>query len=74
MSQNLDTLTAAVLALPKEERARLVDAALTSFDDPGPLTPAWRAELERRGREIDEGMVELIDNEDVFEYVRARLR
>jgi len=74
MSENLYSLTAAVLALPKEERARLIDAALVSLDDPGPLSPAWRAELERRGREIDDGEVELIDNDDVFAYVRARLR
>jgi putative addiction module component (TIGR02574 family) len=74
MIANLESLTAAVLALPPAERARLVDAALISFDDPGPLSPEWRAELERRGREIDDGTVELIDNDDVFAYVRERLR
>lgn len=74
MVDDIESLTAAVLALPREERARLVDVALTSFGDPAPLSPAWRAELERRGREIDEGKVELIDNDDVFAYVRARLR
>jgi putative addiction module component (TIGR02574 family) len=69
-----EELTAAVLAMPDEARARLIDAALASLGDPGPLSNAWKAELDRRGREIDEGRVQLIDNDDVFAYVRARLR
>jgi len=69
-----EELTAAVLSLPDEARARLIDAALASFEDPGPLSDAWKAELDRRGREIDEGKVQLLENDDVFAYVRDRLR
>ncbi|MBV9108551.1 MAG: addiction module protein [Gemmatimonadetes bacterium] len=74
MNDNLDALKAAVLALPSEQLAELIDEAITKISDPGPLSDAWKAELDRRGREIDEGTVELIDNEDVFAYVRSRLR
>jgi hypothetical protein len=37
------------------------------------LGDAGKAELDRRGREIDEGEVELIENDAVFAFVHARL-
>ena len=40
----------------------------------GPISDAWIAELERRTAEYEAGRVELIDNDDVFEWVRARRR
>jgi putative addiction module component (TIGR02574 family) len=69
-----DELTAAVLAMPEEARARLIDKALASFGDPGPLSEAWKTELDRREAEYQDGRVELIDNEEVFESVRESLR
>lgn len=70
----VDQVKAAVLALPEEARAEIIDAALSSLFDPGPLSDAWKAEIDRRSRQIDSGEVELIDNDEVFARVRARLR
>lgn len=70
----VDEVRAAVLALPEEARAEIIDAALASLFDPGPLSDAWKAEIDRRSRQIDSGEVELIDNDEVFARVRARLR
>jgi putative addiction module component (TIGR02574 family) len=69
-----DEVMAALLALPEEDRADIVGAALNSLVDPGPLSDAWKEEIDRRSRQIDAGEVELIENEEVFARVRARLR
>lgn len=37
------------------------------------LSPAWVAELDRRTAEYEAGLVELIDNDEVFASVRAQL-
>ncbi|MFL5538091.1 MAG: addiction module protein, partial [Longimicrobiaceae bacterium] len=42
-----------VLALPGEARAEIMDAALESLLPAPPLSDAWKAEIDRRGREID---------------------
>ncbi|MBT3201436.1 MAG: addiction module protein [Phycisphaerales bacterium] len=41
---------------------------MESFDAPADndLSPAWREEIQKRCREIDEGLVELRDADDVF--------
>ena len=70
----LEEIKAAVLALPEEARAEVIDAALESLLPAPPLSDAWKAEIDRRSREIDAGEVELIPNEEVFAQVRARLR
>jgi len=69
---HVDDVKAAVLALPEEERGEIIDAALDSLFDAGPLSDAWKAEVDRRSREIDAGTVELIGNDEVFAQVRAR--
>jgi putative addiction module component (TIGR02574 family) len=74
MSHCLEDVMAAVLALPEEDRVEIIDAALASLADPGPLSEEWKAEIDRRSREINSGEVELIKNEEVFARVRARLR
>src|ERR1700745_979065 len=62
----IDEIKAAVLALPEEARAEIIDAALDSLFGAAPLSDAWKAEIKRRSREIDEGAVELIENEEGF--------
>ena len=58
-----DELLALVLRLPREERARLTEELLESFDEPDEagLPEAWAAELSRRSRELAEGRVEAVD-------------
>ncbi|HEU4559765.1 MAG TPA: addiction module protein [Longimicrobium sp.] len=70
----LEEIKAAVLSLTREDQAEIADAILANIADPGPLSDAWKAELDWRTAEVEAGQVELIDNEEVFSYVRARLR
>jgi len=41
---------------------------MESFDETAhnEISPAWREEIQKRCREVDEGLVELRDAEDVF--------
>jgi putative addiction module component (TIGR02574 family) len=64
------------LALPAEQRLRLVDALLSSLN--APTSPeverAWREEAERRVGEIETGRVRLIEGEEAFARLRAKYR
>lgn len=70
----LEEIKAAVLRLRPEDQAEIADAILANIADPGPLSDAWKAELDRREAEYERGEVELIDNDEVFARLRALLR
>jgi putative addiction module component (TIGR02574 family) len=65
----VEEIKAAVLALPREERAEIVGAAMESLVAPGPLSDAWKTELDRREAEYEQGKAELIDHDEVFARV-----
>lgn len=65
------------LALSQEDRGRLIDALLRSFE-PEAFTEdeyeaAWTAELDRRLRDFDAGHVKAIPYEQAMAQIRARL-
>lgn len=68
MKPALDTIIAEVLSLSPQARAFLAEKVIESLDSEPEITlsSAWRDEVRKRCREIDEGMVELRDAEDVF--------
>lgn len=70
---NMNTLRDAVLALPSDERAELLDAVLLSLPIEAELE-AWTEEIERRVEELAEGRVAGIPAERVFAEARERLR
>jgi putative addiction module component (TIGR02574 family) len=72
MEMSSEDLKAAVLALPKEERADLAELLIDSLVDQEEIDQAWIIECRRRLGEIERGEVELIDNEEVFAKLRAR--
>ena len=51
------------LALPPRERAKLAASLIESLDpeSEGEVEEAWRAEVARRVRELDDGTVKTID-------------
>jgi putative addiction module component (TIGR02574 family) len=68
------------LALPREDRERVYQALMESLEpkDEQVLTEteweaAWRPEIERRLRDLDEGRATTISHEEFKERVRARL-
>ncbi len=62
------------LTLPSNGRAYVAEVLLESldFEEDFPVDDAWRAEIEKRCREIDTGEVELIPGEQAMVALRAR--
>lgn len=72
MGVDIEQIEREALELPPEQRARLVDRLWESLDDttvPG-LSQEWQQEIEERGRDIDEGRVQLIPGEQVVREAR----
>lgn len=71
-----DTIEEQALALPLEERAKLVERLLESLDNlPEQEAEAlWLDVAERRAREIDEGRVQLVTSEELERRIQARLK
>ncbi len=73
---NATTIEEEALALPLQERAKLVERLLESLDD----LPEWEAEAlwldvaEHRAREIDEGQVQLVTPDELERRVQTRLK
>ena len=65
----------AVLHLPHPDRTKLVTRVLESLheDDGIEVSDEWRAELQRRVKEIDDGKATMIPHEEVMASARAKL-
>lgn len=74
--QTVEKLMELALALPPQARAFVAEQLIGSLDaGPGPaISPEWRAEIRKRCREIDDGLVELQDASDVFERANSALK
>jgi putative addiction module component (TIGR02574 family) len=68
MKTSIDTIIAEVLSLSPQARAFVAEKLIESLDSEPEvvLSDAWREEVRKRCREVDEGSVELRDAEDVF--------
>jgi len=75
MNANVDKIISEALELTPQARAFVAEKLIESLDaEPAAeLSPAWREEIRRRSEEIDRGLVELRDAEDVFAIARAAL-
>lgn len=79
MPVTVDEIVQEALALPREARARVMEALLRSLEPDRDGTSAdagweaaWVAELNRRAQELDEGRAQLIPAEEVFAELAAR--
>ncbi|PZN84939.1 MAG: addiction module antitoxin RelB [Candidatus Methylumidiphilus alinenensis] len=70
------TIEHEALHLPVSDRARLAHKLLLSLEELSELEveDAWFDEAERRAREIDDGLVQLIPAEEVSRKAREMLR
>jgi putative addiction module component (TIGR02574 family) len=68
-------LTEQLLALPCDERIRIVEALLESLNAPPDeeMVQAWSRETEQRIDELDAGIKRSIPGEEVFAEIRHRL-
>jgi putative addiction module component (TIGR02574 family) len=65
-----EEILAEALRLPRNERARLAEEVLSSLEEPEEkVAAAWVRELERRSREISEGLVQAVDWETARERI-----
>ena len=64
-----------VLELPSTVRAFVAEKLIESLDatPADSLSPEWKAEVQRRCREVDENLVTLRDAESVFKTAFASL-
>ena len=75
MSMTADKIVSEALSLAPQVRAFVAERLIESLDaTPGAeISPAWREEIQKRCREVDEGAVELRDAADVFARAYAAL-
>jgi hypothetical protein len=69
MSTIAEKILADALALSPQARAFVAERLIESLDatEGSEISPEWRAEIRKRSRELDEGLVELRDVADVFD-------
>lgn len=65
-----------ILLLSREDRAELVEKLLQSLNPPvqSDIDRLWADEAERRVKEYEEGKIEALDGELVFQEIRERLK
>jgi len=75
MSMTAEKLVSEALQMPNTLRAFVAERLIESldFDSDVDLSPEWKAEIDKRCREMDEGTVSLIDANSVFKKAYARL-
>ena len=68
MSATVDKIVSEALGLPPQARAFVAEKLIESLDRErdAEISPAWREEVQRRCREVDQCQVELHDAGDVF--------
>ncbi len=73
---NLQKIEDEALHLPKDERAKLLQKLVLSFDfpDPAELKEEWLAEAARRSKELDEGVAQPILGSEVLRKARTLIK
>ncbi len=75
MSPTAERLVEEVLEQPRSVRAFMAEKLIESLEvqSAPELSDAWKTEIQKRCREIDNGQAELRDAEDVFKRAYATL-
>jgi len=75
MPNTLDELKEKAAKLSESERAELALSLIESLDGPpdADADEAWRAEIERRVQQIENGEVQLVPGDEVLARLRRRL-
>ncbi len=66
MAMKREQIEAEARRLPREERALLAEALISSLDEEAEVEQAWATEIARRVAELRSGQVETIPAEEVF--------
>lgn len=73
MPTPLHELEAEILALAAEDRARLLERLIESFEPDTNVERAWVSEALRREADVKAGRSKLVSGADALRRVRARL-
>lgn len=73
MSNPVEDLAAQALDLPPEDRAKLVERLLASFEPRSPAQAAWLSLAATRRAEVAAGKVAMVPGDEALARVRARL-
>ena len=73
MATPVDDLEAEVLRLPPEDRARLLERLIASFEPRSKAQRAWMELANRRREEVQSGKVAMVPGDEALARVRARL-
>jgi putative addiction module component (TIGR02574 family) len=76
MARRVSIIQQEIRALSSADKAELLRVLLEELDGPTDVDAdaAWAAEIQRRSREIDEGVVECIPAEEVFRKIDALVK
>lgn len=77
VSPKFAELRTEALQLPEKERLRLAEELFESVGEgaqPPELSPAWKAEIARRLKSIEDGTAVLLDGEESSRRIREKLR
>jgi hypothetical protein len=73
MTTPVNDLTAEVLELPADERAKMLELLIASFEPQSEAQKAWASLALQRRAEVRSGKVAMVDGAQALERVRARL-
>lgn len=76
MARAVSIIQQEIRALSTSDKAQLLRVLLEELDgptDPG-IDAAWAAEVQRRSREIDEGVVQCVPADEVFRKIDALVK
>lgn len=73
MPISIEDLAAQALSLPPEDRAKLVERLIASFEPKSPAQAEWLRLANARRDAVRSGAVELVPGSDALGRIRARL-
>lgn len=73
MSVPVEDLAAQVLSLPPEDRAKLLERLIASFEPKSPAQVAWLEVANSRRADVSAGKVAMVPGHDALARVRARI-
>jgi putative addiction module component (TIGR02574 family) len=73
MSMPVEDLAAQALSLPPEDRAKLVERLIASFEPKSPAQAAWLKVANSRREDVRSGKVAMVAGDDALARVRGRI-
>ena len=73
MSTPVEDIAAEALSLPAEDRAKLVERLLASFEPRSPAQAAWLQLASQRRAQVRSGEVAMVPGSEALARIRAKL-